>query len=316
MTADAITVPLGAPCFELTFPVMGSEAHLVVVQGEPAILDDARDRLHELHRRWTRFEPDSEVSRINANAGRPVAVSAETVVLVGMAIEAWRRTHGRFDPSVLPALISVGYDRDFAAIAVTTVAAVPKPVPQPTGCADVLVDAGAGTVCIPAGSALDFGGIAKGLAADMVIADLLDAGAHGACVNIGGDLRVHGVAPRRGGWVVGVDDPRGRGLLGCVRMHSAAVATSSRAKRAWGPAAHHLIDPRTGRPASTGVESVTVVCTGEESGAWFAEALAKAAFLAGPDEGSAVLANHGATGLFVRDDGSQVTAPGWEALVA
>jgi thiamine biosynthesis lipoprotein len=316
MTTDTITVPVGAPCFELTFPVMGSKAHLVVVQGEPASLDDARDRLQDLHQRWTRFEPDSEVSRINAHAGQPVAVSAETVVLVGMSVEAWRRTHGRFDPSVLPALISAGYDRDFAAITTTTVAAVPKPVPQPTGCADVVVDAAAGTVCIPEGSALDFGGIAKGLAADMVLADLLDAGALGACVNVGGDLRVHGVAPRRGGWVVGVDDPRGEGLLGCIRTHSAAVATSSRAKRAWGPAAHHLIDPRTCRPASTGVESVTVVRTGEDSGAWFAEALAKAAFLAGPHDGPAVLAEYGATGLFVRDDGSHVAAPGWEALMA
>ncbi len=171
------------------------------------------------------------------------------------------------------------------------------------------------TVTIPAGTALDFGGIAKGLAADLVVADLLDGGAIGACVNIGGDLRVSGVAPHHGGWLIGVDQPHGQSLAGCLRVNDAGVATTSRMKRTWGPASpqlHDVIDPRTGRPAGTPVHSVTVVA---EQG-WQAEVLAKAAFLAGPKDGAALLTDVGASGLFLYAGDRSVAVGDWLEMLA
>lgn len=306
------SLPVGVPRYELRVPVMGSEAHLVSVHGEPGLLDEAHDRLLDLHHRWSRFEPNSEVSRINAAAGQQVEVSAETVLLVGLAVAGWEGTNGLFDPAVLPALVAAGYDRDFAALSVAADSALPVvPTPSP-GCAGVEIDVARSLVRVPAGVSLDFGGVAKGLAADMVVTDLLDGGVAGACVNIGGDLRAEGVSPHRGGWLVGVEPPPGVGTLGTLRIRGGAVATTSRRRRTWGgsPRLHHLIDPKSGLPADTGLQAVTVVA---EEG-WQAEVLAKAAFLAGPTGGPTLLDDAMAQGLFVLDDGTVRTTPGWREL--
>jgi thiamine biosynthesis lipoprotein len=292
---------------------MGTRAHIVTVHGDAGLIEDATARIHELHRLWTRFEPDSDVSRMNAGLGRPVPVAPETVLLVGLALESWNMTDGRYDPSVLPAVLAAGYDRDFGELTDDTVGSGDaKPA---KGCAGIVVDAAASTVSVPVGRSIDVSGIAKGLAADLVVADLLDGGAIGACVNIGGDLRVDGASPRSGGWVVGVEHPRTHFLLGCLRLRSGAVATSSRVKRSWGPAnarRHHIIDPLTGRPADTGVQAVTVVA---DEG-WQAEALATAAFLAGAEHGLAILEAGGASGLIVRDDDTLAVAGAWAELLA
>jgi thiamine biosynthesis lipoprotein len=292
---------------------MGTRAHIATVHGDAGLIEDAAARLRELHRLWTRFEHDSDVGRMNAGHGRPVHVAPETVLLVGLALEAWTMTDGRYDPSVLPAVLAAGYDRDFAELTEDTVGS--GEAAPARGCAGVVVDAAASTVTIPIGRSIDVGGIAKGLAADLVVADLLDGGAIGACVNIGGDLRVEGSSPKAGGWVVGVEHPRAHFLLGCLRLRSGAVATSSRVKRSWGPATarrHHIIDPSTGRPADTGVQAVTVVA---DEG-WHAEALATAAFLAGATDGVAVLEAAGASGLIVRDDDSLALAGAWAEMLA
>jgi FAD:protein FMN transferase len=284
----------------------------VTVHGSSELLDEVTELVHELDRKWTRFAADSEVSRINAGAGSPVTVSPETVLLAGLALVAWTETHGRYDPTVLPALIAAGYDRDFASI--TGHGVEPGAACPGIGCSGIAVDARKSTVTVPVGCAVDFGGLAKGLAADLVVTDLLDGGAIGACVNIGGDVRVAGVSPRHGGWLVGVDDPQGQVQSACLRLTDGAVATTSRVNRSWGPAddrRHHIIDPRTGRPADSGLQTVTVA-TDE---GWRAEALATAAFLAGPDEAPDVLAAVGASGFLVHDDGSTTAAGRWQGLL-
>ena len=132
-------------------------------------------------------------------------------------------------------------------------------------------------------------------------------------VNLGGDLRALGAAPEPHGWVVAVDDPLDTGATGTLSLTEGAIATSTRLRRAWqrdGSALHHLIDPRTGRPATSGLVSVTVV-TGE---AWRAEVLAKAAFIAGPAAGGRVITESGGTGLLVHDNGRVVDLEGLGAF--
>jgi FAD:protein FMN transferase len=121
-------------------------------------------------------------------------------------------------------------------------------------------------------------------------------------VNLGGDLRAIGASPEPHGWVVEVDDPLATGATGMLALREGAIATSTRLRRAWerdGRVLHHLIDPRTGLPAESGLASVTVVA-GE---AWRAEVLAKSVFIAGAVEGRGLITGAGATGLFVDDDG-------------
>ena len=94
---------------------MGTDAHVVIVGGGVDLPDRAAARVADLEARWSRFLPDSEISRCNALSGRPVCVSEETVRLVACAVSGWRLTDGRFDPTVLAALRDAGYDRDFRA---------------------------------------------------------------------------------------------------------------------------------------------------------------------------------------------------------
>ncbi len=297
---------------EARFRAMGTDV-LVVAAGGPTDLDVwAASRVEALEARWSRFRPESELSRLNAAGGAPVVLSSETLALVSLAVESWRLTGGRFDPTVLPALRAAGYDRDFAAVPRDTADPVPDAVPAP-GCAAVHMDPVVGSVQLDPGVALDLGGIGKGFAADLVATELLAAGAAGALVDLGGDLRAAGVPPEQGGWLVEVDHPldgQGAGMLAVV---DGAIATSTRVRRAWtraGRVMHHLIDPRTGAPADHGLASVTVVA-GET---WRAEVLAKAALIAGPVEGARLVVDAGVTGLLVHDDGEVQDLPGLEAF--
>ena len=89
---------------------MGSEAHLIVVGAGLSLLDNLVEFLDRLEQRWSRFIPDSEISRLNRNAGRPVAVHASTLLLVERGVEAWRLSGGSFDPTVLGDVVRAGYD--------------------------------------------------------------------------------------------------------------------------------------------------------------------------------------------------------------
>jgi thiamine biosynthesis lipoprotein len=259
---------------------MGTVAHVVVV-GNSSLVARAFARLDDLERRWSRFRPESEISRMNRHAGEHVVVSPETFLLVERAKQGWVHTGGLFDPTVLPALRAAGYDRDFRAVrshapAIRTV----DPGPSP-GCEHVECDALLRAITVPPGVEVDPGGIGKGLAADLVTEELLDAGAHGALVNVGGDLRVRGEAPRGGAWDVAVHDPaRPAREVARIALSDGAVATSSRAQRCWSTRTglmHHLIDPRTGRPGATRFATATAVA----ADGWWAEVVTKAVLIGG-----------------------------------
>jgi thiamine biosynthesis lipoprotein len=263
---------------------MGTQVELLTVGTPSGALAAARRRLVELEARWSRFRPESEIGTLNRAAGEPVAVSPETLTLLALAVLGWQATAGRFDPTILDALEAAGYDRSFDQLPAGrhgADGARPAPGPAP-GLAGIRIDAEAGTVTLPPGIRLDLGGIAKGYAADLLCAQLRAAGAAGACVNIGGDLRVSGTAPHGGPWAIAVSHPHG-GQAATLQLTEGAAATSSPLRRAWqagGRPAHHLIEPRTSQPAQTGIFQVTVVA----AEAWRAEVAAKAAFLAGlPD---------------------------------
>jgi thiamine biosynthesis lipoprotein len=229
---------------------------------------------------------------------------------VAAAVEAWRLTAGRFDPTILPTLVAAGYDRSFELVARAGPPA-PGALPAP-GCAGIALQPDTGLVRLPPGVALDLGGIAKGHAADRAVDTLLAAGATGALANLGGDVRVAGSPPDADAWTVGVDDPHRAGRdLAVLALAAGAVATSSRTRRRWlrgGRLFHHLIDPATGAPADRGVDAAVIIAA---EAAW-AEVLAKATLVAGPDEGAELVGAFGATGLLILDSGAVVDLPGLE----
>jgi thiamine biosynthesis lipoprotein len=295
-------VAADSPIAEWHFRAMGTDVTVLALGAPPETGAWAAAELERLEEKWSRFRPTSELCRLNDAAGVPVVVSRETFDLVARAVDAWRATDGAYDPTVLPALVASGYDRDFDAVEKDSPRPLGPATPAP-GCAGITLDRVVGSVRLPSGVALDLGGIGKGAAADDVAVVLHERGAAGVLVNLGGDLRAVGDAPAGSAWVVEVDDPLGTGATGLLAIAAGAIATSTRLRRAWtraGRPVHHLVDPRTGLPATTGVASVTVVA-GE---AWRAEVLAKAAFIAGPDGAGAVVTGGGATGLVVLDDGT------------
>jgi thiamine biosynthesis lipoprotein len=312
-TADAAAVPVA----ERRFRAMGTTAHVVVV-GPTASrdLDAAVHRLAALERRWSRFLPDSEISRLNAAGGKATLVSADTYRVIDLAVQAWQATGGCFDPTVLPALRARGYDRPFAALGdqVWPETAPPRPAP---GCADVQLDAGACAIQVPAGVELDLGGVGKGAAADLVVEELIERGASGACVNVGGDVRVDGDAPTPRGWIVALRVPGLRTPLRvpAVALASGGVCTSTTQIRRWTTTAgnrHHLIDPASGLPIDNGLVAATVI----GARAAQAEILTKVAFVAGPEAAPARLAPLGVAAVLVLDDGSTVQVGNLEEMAA
>jgi len=277
---------------------MGSDCH-VIVHGRSSLADEARAEIDDLEQKWSRFIPDSEVSRLN-RLGR-LEVSTETVLLVRRAQQAWRLSGGAFDPTVLGAVLRAGYTTSFerldGAAGHTTLG---------LGAADITIDAT--TVELPPGVGFDPGGIGKGLAADLVAASVMEAGADGVCINLGGDLRAAGDGP----WTVAVEHPLCDTPLTMVGLRHGAVATSTTLRRRWkidGVVRHHLIDPRTGWPSDSDLQLATVIA----GDGWIAEALAKAVLLGGSDHPFDILGGTGAEGLAVDVHGQVTTSAGFGA---
>ena len=195
---------------------------------------------------------ESDISRLNHAAGSILHVDPATVVLLRAMRDGWRVTDGAFDPTLLAPLAGLGYAaswHDPAAVTSLPSGALARGDPE-----QMWIDHERNLVRAPAGQCLDAGGIGKGLAADLVVGQLLEAGAGGASVSIGGDVAVRGAAPQPGGWLIGIADPANDDQeCGQLEMIEGGVATSGTLGRRWlgsdGEAVHHLLDPATLRPA-------------------------------------------------------------------
>jgi len=216
----------------------------------------------------------------------------------------------------LDTLVEAGYDATFDEVRDRGEHGVlDTAVPSSGGLGLVDLFARSHLVHAPAGLHLDLGGIGKGRAADLVAAQLLDDGAVGVCVDLGGDLRVAGSTADGSSWTVVVDDPFHPGAdLMVLGVAAGAVTTSSTLRRRWVTpqgGAHHLLDPRTGRPVASGLASVTVLAA---EAAW-GEVHAKAALVAGAHEGRSLIERAGLSALFVHDDGRVDEVGGFDAFV-
>jgi FAD:protein FMN transferase len=271
----------------------------VRVAGDRAAAARARERLLDWHHRFTRFTTSSELARLNADSREEVPVSDTLAALAEAVVVAGERSGGLVDGTLAPEIVTAGYR-----------AAPTLPLPLPLALrlgprrrpASPSTDArwrrvatGRGTVRRPPGVAIDGGGLAKGLFADLLAAEL--AGREPFAVDCAGDLRLGGSHARP----VRVASPFGDEILHTFELRAGGVATSGIGRRSWlgadGRPAHHLLDPGTGRPAFTGVVQATALAPT----ALEAEVLAKAALLSGPHAAGGWLP-HG--GMVVLDDGT------------
>lgn len=277
----------------------------------------------------SRFRPASELSQLNARAGEWVGVSTELWRAIEQALQAARLTNGLFDPAQLRAVVAAGYESSFDP-------SCRESVPQPTSTLDtkqlgdgweiwqsVELRVSPRAVRVPAGVGMDLGGIGKGIVAQEVVQRL---GAHGPClVDAGGDLTAGDAPVGEPGWPVAIASPSGEAAASRAPrtgpalnlwLNQAALCTSGMDYRWWradGERRHHLIDPRTGRPAASDLLTATVLA----AGAGDAEAWATALLVAGVDEGLRLAEEHGLAAAFFLDEEAHVLSTAMSrALVA
>ncbi len=249
-----------------TFSAMGTDCGLVVTaaQSDTAMarraIGAALTELSALERALSRFDASSGLSHLNAASGSWVEVDERLFHAVKAAVEAREITGGRFDPTILPALVAAGYDRTFTELE-------PRPARRAEGWragAGLFIDEDGSRARIDAGAAVDLGGIGKGFSAQRALEAMRRAWPElqGGLVDLGGDIAFFGAPPGAAAWRVAVADPRRPGeTLTTLALRDAGVASSGRDRRRFGPerSLHHLIDPVTGAPAVAGPLAVTVV---------------------------------------------------------
>jgi len=238
-------------------------------------LEAARHEVDACERALSRFDAESDLSRLNRAAGSWVGVDTRLVDALTAALRARADTGGRFDVTILPALAAAGYDRSFELL--TKRAATTLDGWQAGACIDV--DAVAGKARVERGAAVDLGGIGKGFAAMRALNAMRAAcpTLTGALVDLGGDIAVWGTPPEGGPWRIDIADPRAATrIAGTLQLTNGGVATSGRDARKFGRNGelHHLIDPRTGTPAAAGPLAVTVVAANATEAEAHATALA------------------------------------------
>ncbi|MDH5348333.1 MAG: FAD:protein FMN transferase [Nitrospira sp.] len=291
---------------------MGTLVTITVVSSDSSVGHRAMragfDEVKRLEQLLSTWRSDSELSRVNAEAGRsPVKVSQETLDLVARSLEMAKLTHGGFNIALGPAI---------DAWSVTEQAHIPddKELQQLRPLVDwtnIRIDTEASTIFLPhEGMRLDVGGIGKGYAADRTVEEMKRAGATGGVVALSGDIKTFGVLPDRKGFPVGIRHPRQEGsLLAVVELKDEAISTAGDYERFFerdGVRYHHILDPQTLQPART-CQSVTIVA---KEGT-VADGLDTGIFVLGPEEGMALVERlPDVEAIIIDDDGKMTVSSG------
>ncbi len=298
--------------YKNTRPLMGTYVTITVTADSKEQAQKAIDagfleveRLEALLSLW---RPDSELSRVNATAfDRPVEVSKELIDISKKSLEISQLTDGAFDPTIGPLVRLWNVTENKA-----------PPDPEDVERARLLVDyrnviiKGSTIHFLKKGITFDPGGIAKGYTADRVVALLKNIGIKSGIVAIAGDIKVFGAGGKGEGqkedpWQVGIQDPRGEGLIASVELLDGAISTSGDYERYFifeGRRYHHLLDPATGYPAK-GIREVSVL---DKQGV-NCDGLATGLFVLGPERAKKKMENMNLAGLIVTETGEIYLSP-------
>jgi thiamine biosynthesis lipoprotein len=296
---------------KLEFRAMGS-GMLAALEADGEQAREALSMVPDWFEVWeqhlSRFRPDSELSALNRGAGRWLEVSPVMWDVLMAADRIERRSAGLVTPALQGVLEAYGYDRSFEMVAILDAGFNMKALPpHELGRMQMELDIGQHRVRFPEGTQLDFGGIAKGWAADQAVQRLKPYGS--ALVDAGGDVATSAPSGEEAAWPVGIMDPLApEGMIGLLALQGEAAATSGRDVHHWmqgGHERHHIIDPRSGEPAANHVLAVTVIAPSAVE----AEMAAKCVLILGEVEGKIWLeARPEYAGLIVLEDGSHLAS--------
>ena len=257
-----------------------------------------------VNRVFNAFDPRSELGRINA-AGDQTAfvVSGDLRPVIAVALEAAAKSGGAFDPTLWPLKeLWRKAERD-------------QTLPGDAALKEAVARAGAGKLCLKGkrlvfehpGMSLDFGGIVKGYAVDLIATELRKKGVENALVQCGGEIRAWGKNRQGGDWRLGIQHPlKPDELWGSVcGMKELSVSTSGNYRqpiKIGDMLYYHIFDPHSGRPISTDVLGVTVLMAGADRSNALADAWATAMAVLGPERGLALAKQNGFDVLFILKD--------------
>jgi thiamine biosynthesis lipoprotein len=310
----------GDPVYERDIYVFGTLAHLtlygVPLERAERLADEVEADLQRMHRAWHAWEP-SELTALNAAIarGEPFQVGDEIADLILRSRHAFEASHGMFNPAAGHLFALWGFQQSEPPTGPPpSREEVARVVAEDAGMDDLQIEGDSITSANPQ-VALDFGGIAKGYAGEMVIARLRAAGVENALFNAGGGVHAvgsHGERP----WRIGIRGPDGSGVLGAVALgpRAEAVHTSGNYERYRELDAKrygHIIDPRTGLPAEH-IASASVI----HPDGTLADAAATALVISGPEGWQAVARRMGVTlALLVDAQGAVYITPGMRERV-
>ncbi len=271
-------------------------------QGSTELYGQMFQKLKGIEQAFSVNLPDSAVSQINQSAGiAPVVVPQEVIYVLQEALRIAERTSGAFDPTIGPLvdLWDIGGDNS----------QVPsqQAIDHARSLVDwrlVEIDSQRGTVYLPKqGMALDLGGIAKGYAADELVAIAQEAGIQQALFDLGGNIYAFGTKPDGTPWRVGVKDPAqpGGSPALALAVQDRSVVTSGMYERFFeqeGIRYHHILNPATGYPVWNDIQSVTIV----SKSSLLADALSTSVFVLGREKGLALLESEDAEGIIIGED--------------
>ena len=275
----------------LTFFAMDT-VMTITADADEAVLKDAETQVEALDALLSVTDPNSEIYALNRDGTAPV--SADTEALLRFGIELGGRTGGALDITLYPVVRAWGFTT--GEYRIPSAGELAELLPLVDYSSIVLKD---GTASLPEGAMVDLGSIAKGYASDKVVELLRKAGLRSALVDLGGNIWCLGAKPDGSSWHIGVRSPDGDGYCAVLAVQDRALVTSGSYERCFtdeqGHVYGHIFDPANGRPAESGLKSVTVVggsgllCDGLSTALYVMGPDAAEAWLLGQDEVEAVL---------------------------
>lgn len=248
-------------------------------ENSEAALESVKQKIKELESLWSVTDEDSEIYQANYSSGQFVQMSADTAALVSFALEMARKTEGALEPTLYPVLRAWGFTTE------------QKQVPSQEELDRLLslvdysqISLQGNRLTVPDGMELDLGAVGKGYAADLATEVLREQGIESALLSLGGNIQAVGSRPDGTDWRIGIRAPWEKENLGVFQVRDAAVVTSGGYENYFedtqGNIYWHIIDPSTGFPAHSGLQSVTIIGTDGKT----CDALSTALFVMGPEK--------------------------------
>lgn len=221
-------------------------------------LNRAEEKVSELENLWSVTKENSEIYRINHSNGESISVSPETAELIDFSLEISEITDGALDCSIYPVLTEWGFTTgDYK-------------IPTDEKLSELLeytdyrkINFNGETVQIPENMQIDLGAVGKGYTGDLIAETLKENGIESALLDLGGNIQTVGTKTDGTEWKIGLRSPFDEGNFATLEISDCAVITSGGYERYFtgddGETYWHIIDPKTGKPAHSGLVSVTVI---------------------------------------------------------